>query len=65
MTESASTKHRLMQMLMSAPNIQEEEIEELFNDLKYVFENPLDALIQQAITERHCTFVENIDQRLN
>jgi hypothetical protein len=65
MTESISPKHRLMNMLTSAPDIQEAEIEELFNDLKYVYENPFDTRIQRAITENNCTYVENLDQRLN
>ena len=63
MTDRKESGHKLFNMLMSAPEITESEIEDLFSDLKYVLENPFDPLIQEAVTCRNCTYVEVADQR--
>ena len=49
--------HKLMGQLMSA-NVSEVEIAELFEDLKYIFDNPFDCAINEAITLRGSTYVE-------
>jgi hypothetical protein len=63
MTHRKEAGHKLFNMLMSAPEVTESEIEDLFNDLKYVLENPFDALIQDAVSHRNCTYIELADQR--
>lgn len=49
--------HKLINQL-SAANAAEEDIEELFQDLKFVYENPFDAAIEEAVNKRGCAYVE-------
>lgn len=49
--------HKLINQL-SAANVAEEDIEELFQDLKFVYENPFDAAIKEAVDTRGCAYVE-------
>lgn len=55
--------HKLYNYLMEA-NASQEEIEELYTDLKYVFDNPFDPLINAAM-ERGCTYIDTQSQSLN
>jgi hypothetical protein len=48
-----------------AADVSEVEIAELFEDLKYVFDNPFDPLINEAVTLRGCTYIETSEQRPN
>jgi len=57
-------KHKLFNQLASA-NVSDDEIAELYQDLKFVFENPFDQLIKEAITLRGATYVEQSQQFLN
>jgi hypothetical protein len=45
-----------MTQLMEA-NVSEEEIAELYEDLHYIFENPFDKKICEAM-ERNCSYFE-------
>jgi hypothetical protein len=56
--------HKLMGQLMAA-NVSEEEIAELYEDLKYVFDSPFDTAIGIAVDTRGCTYVEFAEQRPN
>lgn len=47
--------HKLFQYLMEA-DVSEEEIEELYFDLKFIFENSFDKLINEA-QERGSTYI--------
>jgi hypothetical protein len=58
------TPHKLMGQLMAA-NVSEEEIAELYEDLGYIFANPFDTSINEAITTRGATYVEIADQLPN
>jgi len=49
--------HRLFDQL-SAANASDDEIEELYNDLKFVFDNPFDDAINDAIKTRQCSYVD-------
>lgn len=49
--------HKLINQLSSA-NAAEEEIEELFQDLKFIYENPFDQAIEEAVNKRGCAYVE-------
>jgi len=49
--------HKLIQQL-SAANVSEEEIMELYQDLQFIYDNPFDAEIEKAITIRKCSYVE-------
>ena len=49
--------HRLFDQL-SAANASDDEIEELYNDLKFVFDNPFDDAINEAIKVRQCSYIE-------
>jgi hypothetical protein len=51
-------------MLSCAKEVTESEIEELYSDLKFVFDNPFDALIEEAVVQRKCTYIELTDQML-
>ncbi len=62
MMSDTASKHRLFNLLMSTSDITESEIEELFSDLKFVFENPFDTLIKEAVTSRKCTYIEVAEQ---
>jgi hypothetical protein len=62
MTEhTRSQQHRLFKMLSCATEVTESEVEELYNDLKFVFENPFDSLIEEAVHQRNCAYIELAD----
>jgi len=63
MMSDTASRHRLFNLLMSTPDVSESEIEELFSDLKFVFENPFDALIKEAVASRKCTYIEFAEQK--
>ena len=52
--------HKLINQLTAA-NASEEEILELFVDLQFIYDNPFDEAIENAVTVRRCAYVE-IDQ---
>ena len=62
--KKSKLNHRLMKQLTMSADVTEEEIEELFYDLKYIFENSFDAPIESAI-KRGCAYIEQIDQLPN
>lgn len=47
----------LCQQLFDA-NATDEEIAELYNDLKYIFDAPFDELINEAVNKRGCAYIE-------
>lgn len=49
--------HKLFDQLTAA-NVTNEEIEELYRDLQFVFENPFDEAINEAISVRKCAYIE-------
>jgi len=49
--------HKLINQLTAA-NVPEEEIMELFVDLQFIYDNPFDEAIEEAITVRRCAYVE-------
>jgi hypothetical protein len=51
-------KPRLINQLSSSPDVSEEEILELFQDLTFVYNNPFDEQIEIALTQRGCAYVE-------
>jgi len=53
--------HKLFNQLTAA-NVSEDEISELYEDLKYVFDNPFDILIDDAVTKRGCAYIEQPQQ---
>ena len=63
MMNDTAPKHRLFNLLMSTLDVTESEIEELFSDLKFVFENPFDSLVEEAVTIRKCTYIEFAEQK--
>jgi hypothetical protein len=63
MMNDSGSKHRLFNLLMSTPEVTESEIEELFSDLKFVFENSFDTLIEEAVSSRKCTYIEFAEQK--
>jgi hypothetical protein len=56
--------HKLFNQL-SAAHCSEDEIAELYDDLKYIFDSPFDNELNVAITQRGCTYVEIAEQRPN
>ena len=52
--------HKLINQL-TASNASEDEIVELYVDLQFIYDNPFDEAIEDAITVRRCAYVE-IDQ---
>ncbi len=64
MMSDTASRHRLFNLLMSAPDVTESEIEELFSDLKFVFDDPFDKLIKEAVNSRKCTYIEVAEQKL-
>lgn len=54
----APAGHRLMKQLLSAESVTEEEMCELYEDLKNIYDNTADSLIEQAVVQRRCTYVE-------
>ena len=55
--------HKLINQLSAAPNVTEEEILELYQDLQFIYDNPFDAAVEEAVTVRKCAYVE-ISQQL-
>jgi hypothetical protein len=51
-------------MLMDS-NPAEEDVEELFADLQYVFSNPFDPAIEDAVTNRQAMYIDSPDQLMN
>lgn len=49
--------HRLINQL-TASDATEDEIKELYEDLRYIFENPFDCSINEAISQRGCAYIE-------
>lgn len=58
------TPHKLFQQLMAASPA-EEDVEELFADLQYIFDNPFDTAIEEAVTQRKCSYIDQPDQLMN
>ncbi len=50
-------KHKLFDQLTEA-NVANEEIEELYEDLRFIFESPFDAAINDAIRNRGALYIE-------
>jgi hypothetical protein len=55
--------HKLMGHL-TASDATPDEIKELFNDLKYIYDNPFDTYINEAM-ERGCVYIEQQDPLAN
>ena len=53
------TQHKLFNQLMVA-NANEGEVQELYEDLREIFQNSFDELISQAISQRGCSYVDPI-----
>jgi hypothetical protein len=51
--------HRLMKQLLSSESVTEEEVLELYEDLKNIYDNPVDSILEDAIVNRGCTYVES------
>ena len=49
--------HKLINQLTAA-NASEEEIMELFVDLQFIYDNPFDEAIEDAVTVRRCAYIE-------
>ena len=49
--------HKLINQL-TASNASEDEIVELFVDLQFIYDNPFDEAIEDAITVRRCAYIE-------
>ena len=49
--------HKLFEQLTAA-NVTDEEIEDLYKDLQFVFDSPFDNAIDEAINVRKCAYVE-------
>lgn len=59
------TPSRLFTQLVEA-NVSDDEIAELFEDLKYIFEsNEFDSAVAEAVTIRGCQYIEAPEQRPN
>ncbi len=43
---------------LTAADVTDEEIEELYRDLQFVFDSPFDNAINEAITLRQCSYIE-------
>ena len=50
-------QHKLFDQLMAA-EASDDEIAELYNDLKYLFDAPFDELINEAVNKRGCVYME-------
>jgi hypothetical protein len=55
---NAQRKIRLINQITSSPDVSEEEIEELFQDLTFIFNNPFDEQIDIAISTRGAAYIE-------
>lgn len=51
------TPHKLFSLLI-ASNPADEDVADLYQDLKYIFETDFDSAIQEAVTVRGCTYLE-------
>jgi len=49
--------HKLFNQLVAA-NAADEEIAELYEDLRYIFDAPFDELINEAVSKRGCVYIE-------
>ena len=49
--------HRLLNQITAA-EVTEEEIKELFDDLKFIYENPFQETVEKAIVERAVAYIE-------
>jgi len=49
--------HKLMNQLTAA-NASDDEIMELYVDLQFIYDNPFDEAIEEAITVRRCAYIE-------
>lgn len=56
--------HKLFDQLTAA-NVADDEIAELFEDLRYIFDAPFDELIKDAVSKRGCIYVEVCQQHAN
>lgn len=52
--------HKLINQIADA-NVDEAEIEELYQDLLFIYDNPFDDAVTEAVNVRKCAYVE-IDQ---
>ena len=52
--------HKLINQLAAA-NADEAEIMELYQDLQFIYDNPFDTAIEEAVNVRRCAYVE-VDQ---
>jgi hypothetical protein len=50
-------EHKLFNQLMEA-NASDDEIAELYEDLRCIFNTPFDELINKALNERGCVYIE-------
>lgn len=57
-------EHRLINQL-TASNATEDEIAELYEDLAYIFKNPFDDAINEAIVARGANYIEAAQPYLN
>jgi hypothetical protein len=53
----------MSQLMASSPS--EDDITELYEDLKYVFDSPFDTLINEAVIERGAVYIEHPNQSVN
>jgi hypothetical protein len=51
-------EHKLFNQLVAA-DATDEEMAELYEDLRYVFGDPFDELIEEAVSKRGCVYVES------
>ncbi len=51
------SNHKLINQL-TASNADEDEIMELYTDLQFIYDNPFDKAIEDAVTVRKCAYVE-------
>lgn len=56
-------EHRLLNQL-TASNCTDEEIKELYEDLQFIYDNPFDKTVNDAIA-RGCAYVEVLQQQAN
>ncbi len=49
--------HKLFDQLTEA-NVSDDDIEELYHDLQFVFESPFDAAIEDAMHRRGAIYIE-------
>lgn len=49
--------HKLFNQLTDA-NVDDDEIEELYQDLRFIFDDPFDVVISEAIKQRGVVYIE-------